>query len=889
MEPYKLSIKELFFYLKTTKDGLTTKEAELRLKKYGLNSIRERGTKNPTLIFLSQFINPLILTLIIAGLITYIFNEYKDTLVILIAVLSNAIIGFFQEFSAERRMHALKKMLVQKSIVIREGVEIEVPSKDLVPGDLVLLSAGAKIPADMRVIEGNDLTVDESALTGESLSVEKSAHAQTKEKLIPADQKNMVFMGTIILKGSGIGLVTLTGERTILGGIAEKVATVKNAKTPLQIKMDRFALFISGIVLTGVVIIFSTGLLKGLPTEVLFFQAIAVAVAAVPEGLPIVVTIAMAIGVQKMAKKNTIIRTLQSVETLGSTTVICSDKTGTLTQNQMTVESIFDGIDEYSVTGVGYEGEGEILKDNKPVKFPHDGLRTLLQIGVLSNESVLYKKNGRVFVNGDPTEGALIVSGAKAGIHQNILFEKHNLIDILPFNSGQNFMASIYNINNEHIMMVKGAPEEIVKRSNKVENGSFEKHEHMSEHFAKKGLRVLAMAYKKVPKNLTKIRPEDCHDLILCGLQGMMDPPRAEVITAIKGCQNAGIRVIMITGDHAITAKAIGETLGICHKNGEVISGIQLEEMSDTELFSKVEEVSIFARVSPNHKLRIVQQLIKRGEIVAVTGDGVNDAPALKASHLGIAMGQAGTDVSKEAANMVLKDDNFASIFQAVYEGRVVFENIRKAVAFLIPIGFATIITLFTTTILGLPTPFLPAQLLWINLVASGVQDLALAFEPGDKSVLLRPPRNPNEGIMSKLLLQRSVLVGLFISIGVILIYYISLNSGQSIEVSRTLAVTTMVVFQFFQVLNARSESMSVFKMNPFSNRFLIIALLGSAIAHIFVLYVPALEWLFSMQALSLREWLMITITASSVIMVVELDKIIRKKIEARRGIEPLQ
>lgn len=889
MEPYKLSIKELFFYLKTTKDGLTAKEAELRLKKYGLNSIRERGTKNPTLIFLSQFINPLILILIIAGLITYIFNEYKDTLVILIAVLSNAIIGFFQEFSAERRMHALKKMLVQKSIVIREGVEIEIPSKDLVPGDLVLLSAGAKIPADMRVIEGNDLTVDESALTGESLPVEKSAHAQTKEKLIPADQKNMVFMGTIILKGSGIGLVTLTGERTILGGIAEKVATVKNAKTPLQIKMDRFALFISGIVLTGVVIIFSTGLLKGLPTEVLFFQAIAVAVAAVPEGLPIVVTIAMAIGVQKMAKKNTIIRTLQSVETLGSTTVICSDKTGTLTQNQMTVESIFDGIDEYSVTGVGYEGEGEILKDNKPVKFPHDGLRTLLQIGVLSNESVLYKKNGRVFVNGDPTEGALIVSGAKAGIHQNILFEKHNLIDILPFNSGQNFMASIYNINNEHIMMVKGAPEEIVKRSNKVENGSFEKHEHMSEHFAKKGLRVLAMAYKKVPKNLTKIRPEDCHDLILCGLQGMMDPPRAEVITAIKGCQNAGIRVIMITGDHAITAKAIGETLGICHKNGEVISGIQLEEMSDTELFSKVEEVSIFARVSPNHKLRIVQQLIKRGEIVAVTGDGVNDAPALKASHLGIAMGQAGTDVSKEAANMVLKDDNFASIFQAVYEGRVVFENIRKAVAFLIPIGFATIITLFTTTILGLPTPFLPAQLLWINLVASGVQDLALAFEPGDKSVLLRPPRNPNEGIMSKLLLQRSVLVGLFISIGVILIYYISLNSGQSIEVSRTLAVTTMVVFQFFQVLNARSESMSVFKMNPFSNRFLIIALLGSAIAHIFVLYVPALEWLFSMQALSLREWLMITITASSVIMVVELDKIIRKKIEARRGIEPLQ
>lgn len=878
MEPYKLSIKELLFHLKTNEKGLSSNEAEKRLKLHGLNLVQERGIKNPLLIFLHQFLNPLILILVLAGIVTFLLKEFKDTMVIAIAVMSNALIGFFQEFTAEKKMHALKSMLAPKVISIRDGEETEILAKNLVKGDIVLLSAGNKVPADMRLIEGNNTSVDESALTGESVTVEKSIHALFKENLVPADQKNMLFMGTVVVKGSGVGVITQTGTKTVLGGIAEKVATVTDAKTPLQIKMDRFAIFISAIVLFGILIIFTTGIMKNLPIEQLFLQAIAVAVAAVPEGLPIVVTIAMAIGIQRMAKKNTVIRSLPSVETLGSTTVICSDKTGTLTKNQMTVEALFDGNYEYQVTGTGYESSGDILKNGKKIEKPHDGLRNVLRIGVMCNESVLYKKNGSTLVNGDPTEGALIIAAKKADIHQNILYDLHHKIDILPFNSGQNFMACIYEIDGEHILMAKGSPEEIAGRSIESDNSTIDKHLEIAEKFAGKGLRVLAMAYKIVPKNITNIKPEDCQKMIFAGLQGMMDPPRPDAKTSIQSCQKAGIRVIMITGDHTITAKAIGSYLGICSPKSQVVNGSELEQMSDRDLFNKVQEVSVFARVSPNHKLRIVEQLMKHGEIVAVTGDGVNDAPALKAAHIGIAMGKTGTDVAKEASDMVLRDDNFASIFKAVYEGRVVFENIRKAVAFLIPIGFSAIITLFITTILGLPTPFLPAQLLWINLVASGISDLSLAFEPGDKQILDKPPRKRGEGIMSKILLQRSILVGLLISMGVVIVFIMSLNNGLSLETGRTMAVTTMVLFQFFQVLNARSETVSIFKISIFSNKFLLFGLLGSAIAHILVLHIPAFEWLFSMTPLSFLQWVLIIIMASSVIIAVETDKALRRK-----------
>lgn len=880
MEFYKLTHDAIFEHLHTAEKGLSEKEARRRLEVHGLNVIEETEGRGLLGIFLSQFKSPLIFILLIAGIMTYLFEEYKDTIVIAIAVLSNAIIGFLQEFNAERSIKSLKNMLVPKAVVLRDYDEVEINAEKLVPGDVVIMTAGSKVPADMRLLSAAELTVDESSLTGESLAVDKAPHALTRDNLTPGDQKNMVFMGTTILKGHAVGVVVQTGKHTVLGSIALRVSTVDIAKTPLQIKMNRFAQFVSGVVLTGVVLIFGAGIWTGLPSKELFFQVIAVAVAAIPEGLPIVVTIAMAIGIQRMAKKNTIIRTLPSVETLGSTTVICSDKTGTLTQNQMTVEKIFDGKHVYEVDGTGYDTKGSISHDGIKLKKPHDGLLTILKIGVLCNESILVHKGERITVNGDPTEAALIISAAKAGIHQEKIQSEIPLLQMIPFQSGKNYMATLHEIEGEKYMYVKGSPEALVALSEKGENTSTKEYLSQAEQMAKDGLRVLGMAYKKLPKSTKTISDKDIMGLIFCGIQGMMDPPRREAMSAVKSCQKAGIRVIMITGDHAVTAKAIGAMIGICEHTSPVITGVELEKMSDADLYSHVESVSVFARVSPEHKLRIVQQLMKRGEVVAVTGDGVNDAPALKAAHIGIAMGRSGTDVAKEAANMVIRDDNFASIFKAVYEGRVVFDNIRKAVAFLIPTGFAAIITILVTILIGVPSPYLAVQLLWINLVASGIQDIALAFEPGDRHILRQPPRSPNEGIMSRVLLHRSFLVGIVISVGVLFVYFFALQRGVDLDVARTMAVTTMVFFQFFQVWNSRSEKESIFTMNPLSNEFLFVGLIGSFLAHLLVLYHPALEWLFSMRPLDVMQWVQILAVASTIIIVVEIDKALRRKAE---------
>lgn len=877
MEAYQMNLSELYKHLRTSEHGISTTEARHRLKIHGYNIIEEASGKHPLKILLGQFTSPLIFILMVAGLITFLFQEYKDAIVIALAVLSNAVIGFIQEFNAERSMRALKKMLVQRTIVFRNGEEDEIPAEELVPGDVVILTAGAKVPADIRLIESNDLTADESALTGESLTVEKAIHALSRPHLTPGDQKNVVFMGTTIVKGGGVGVVVKTGGQTILGSIAEKVATVEIAQTPLQVKMNRFAQYVTGIVLSGVVLIFVAGLLKGLSTQDLFFQAIAVAVASIPEGLPIVVTVAMAIGIQRMAKKDTIIRTLPSVETLGSTTVICSDKTGTLTKNQMTVEKIYDGKAVYTVTGAGYEFTGQILHDDQPIQKPHDGLLTLLKIGALCNETIMIHKDTGVELNGDPTEAALIVSAAKAGIHQEKILIDQNRIDMIPFQSGTNYMATLHIIHGKKVMYVKGSPEAIAALSKTGEHADVAEYLSTAESFAKSGLRVLGMAYRELPDNTTHLSESDVSELIFCGLQGMMDPPREEAMHAVKQCQAAGIRVVMITGDHAVTAKAIGTHIGICDHGSRVVTGTELEQMSDADLFGMVKTISVFARVSPNHKLRIVSSLMKHGEVVAVTGDGVNDAPALKAAHLGVAMGKSGTDVAKEAANMILRKDSFESIYQAVYEGRVVFANIRKAVAFLIPTGFAAIITIFVSIVIGIPSPYLAAQLLWINLVASGIQDIALAFEPGDKHLVKEPPRSPSEGIMSKLLWQRSILVGATISAGVLFVYLFALHRGLDLPLARTLAVTTMVFFQFFQVLNARSEHQSVFGMNPLSNKVLFYALIGSAASHLLVLYLPALEWLFSMKPVSWLQWGLILTVSSTIILVVEIDKGIRR------------
>jgi Ca2+-transporting ATPase len=755
-----------------------------------------------------------------------------------------------------------------------------------------------------------------------------------------------------------------TVSRTVLGRIAKDVQELGVTKAPLQEKIDRFANTIGIIVLVASALLFLIGILVGISAQDMFMTAVAAAVAAIPEGLPIVVTITLAIGTARMAQRNAIIRKLPAVETLGSTTVICSDKTGTLTKNEMTVKLVYDGRHVYEVTGSGYEPQGDILEEGRRINTTADPeLLMLFRIGLLCNESDIYLENDQYKVDGDPTEAALIVSAMKAGLKPEEEREHYPQLFIIPFESERGYMASLHRMGERQLIFVKGAPEKLLDICQECRFYEWENVPGVADHFAKEGLRVLGLAYKEVPVQQTEITMADLQTgLIFAGLQGMIDPPRPEAVDAVAGCKRAGIRVVMITGDHAITAGAIAKKVGIVEEEEvvedlaakpvetmtdeelftvtkelanvlaqhagldsrtplgltgkhvqaladmeifaflkevlaalvkragpegavrHVLTGRELETMSDTALFHLVQKVSVYARVAPHHKLRITQQLLKHGEIVAMTGDGVNDAPALKAAHIGVAMGKTGTDVAKEASDMVIADDNFASIYRAVELGRVVFDNIRKVTFFLIPTGIAAIISILATVMLGLPLPYLPAQLLWINLVTNGLQDVALAFEPGEKDVLERPPRHPQEGIMSRLLIERTILVALIISAGIVYEFTHSLNEGASLDKARTIAVTTMVFFQFFQAFNSRSELHSLFSMNPLGNPFLFFGTIAAFLAQLAAIYLPAMQWIFRMEPIGAMEWLRIGLVSFTVVIAVEIDKLVRRVIASARS-----
>ncbi len=894
MNWYQISTKDIYHQLKTSEKGLSSQEVEKRLKEYGYNKLTEEERINKLKIFIHQFASPLIYILIVAGIITIALKEYIDAGVLLSVVIINALIGYFQEYKAEQSIRALKKMLIPKARVLREGIEREISSEELVPGDIVILYSGIRVPADIRLIHTVELKIDESILTGESVPVEKHYHTIREENLTYGDQKNMAFTGTIVVSGRAKGVVVETGMNTVFGKIAKHIKEAETVKAPLQDKITKFANAIGILVLLASLLLFVVEVIIGETLKTAFMTAVAAAVAAIPEGLPVVVTIALAIGVARMAKHNAIIRKLHAVETLGSTTVIGSDKTGTLTKNEMTVKIIYDGKDTYEVEGSGYTPEGKILYEGFPinVKEKHH-LINVLRIGLLCNESSVYLEDGDYKIEGDPTEAALIISAIKGGLEIEVEKERYKQIALIPFESERGYMATLHIHKGKKYIYVKGAPERVIEMCIRDGYGNDIDREKIltkATEFAKRGLRVLAFAYREVSDDIEELtckEVEKCdaiHGLVFAGLQGMIDPPRPEAIEAIKGCKKAGIRVIMITGDHAVTAKAIGEMLGIGESKSKVLTGKDLSKMSDEELFQIVKEVSIYARVSPEHKLRIVEQLKRNGEIVAVTGDGVNDAPALKAAHIGIAMGKSGTDVAKEASDMVLADDNFVSIFHAVREGRIVFDNIRKVTFFLIPTGVASIISIIFAIVFGFPIPYLPAQILWINFVTNAIQDIALAFEPGEKGVLERPPRDPKEGIMSRVLIERTIIVGTLISLGVIYTFMNSLESGASIEKARTIAVTTMVFFQFFQAWNSRSEYESVFKINPLSNKILFIGLIFATFAQIAFVYSPALQWVFRTEAISFEDWRNIILVSLSVIGVVEIDKWFRRRKRLKRA-----
>jgi Ca2+-transporting ATPase len=620
----------------------------------------------------------------------------------------------------------------------------------------------------------------------------------------------------------------------------------------------------------------------------MFMVAVATAVSAIPEGLPVAVTIAMAIGISRMARRNAIIRRLPAVETLGSTTVICSDKTGTLTKNEMTVTLIYDGEHTYEVTGSGYEPAGEILHEHIPVhKTEMNNLLHVLRTGLLCNESNMYEEDGVYKVDGDPTEGALIVSAMKAGLNPEEEKDRFPGIAMIPFESERGYMATLHTRKGRNIIYVKGAPEKVLDMcapgmhddKTRITHAA-----HIADEFAKEGLRVIAMAYKEVSHGKEELTHDDIRKgMVYAGLQGMMDPPREETQSAVEKCTRAGIRTVMITGDHAVTAQAVARQTGISTDNAQVLTGRELEAMDNEHLSRSVKEVNVYARVSPQHKLRIVRHLLDQHEVVAVTGDGVNDAPALKAAHIGIAMGMKGTDVAKESSDMVIADDNFASIFSAVEEGRVVYDNIKKVTLFLVSCGLGELLAISATIVMGFPIPYIPAQILWLNLVTNGLQDVALAFEPGEKGITHKPPRDPGERILSRLIIRRTILMGIILAAGTVYVFISRLDAGVSLERARTAALTTMVFFQFYQAFNCRSETQSMFRMSIMTNPFLLFSMVAAFFAQMAVIYVPALQWVFRTVPLSVNEWIQIALVSMTVIIAVEIDKWVRKRVPPAR------
>jgi P-type Ca2+ transporter type 2C len=891
---YQLTRDEALRALVSTPEGLTSSEAALRLEKYGPNKLEGEKATSLLKVFLNQFRNPLIYILLSAAGVTAGLGQLKDSAVILVVIVINSIIGVWQELRAEQSIRALQKLSVPKARVLRDGVEVEVDSASLVPGDLVVLVSGDKVPADLRLVSTKELRVEEAMLTGESLPAIKKADAISEEGLTPGDQINMAFMGTLIVSGRGRGLVAATGVHTLLGQIAENVRGVSLTKTPLQESFERFAKRLGLVVLGLCVLLFGVGFALGMEKLELFMTAVAVSVAMIPEGLPVVVTITLAIGVSRMAKRHAIIRKLHAVETLGSTTVICSDKTGTLTRNEMTVKAIYDGHDDYEVLGSGYEPVGEIRHgdlDAGPAEIkPGSNLEMALRIGLLCNESTLVKENGSFTVKGDPTEGALIVSALKAGLDLEKERREYPQLSIIPFESERGYMATLHEHRGHKLVFLKGAPEKLLHLCSLERSPEACRMDDLlraSGEYGRRGLRVLALGWKEVSSHhadTKELNEEMTHGVMFAGLQAIIDPPRPEAVQAVADLSGAGIRTVMITGDHAITALAIAERLGIGGPDPHVLTGREIEEMADDHLGEKVATTGVYARVSPTHKLRIARQFMKRGEIVAMTGDGVNDAPALKAAHIGVAMGRTGTDVAKEAADMVLTDDNFASIAGAVYEGRVVFENIRKVTLYLIGGGLAILLAILGTILLGVPLPFNATQIIWLNFVTSALQDVSLAFEPGEPNLMKLPPRSPDEGILSGVLLRRILVAGVTIALGTLTLFVWALRSGAPLEEARTIAVTSVVFFQLLQVLNSRSLSLSLFKTGLAGNPLLVLVMTVALLAHVAVVYVPQLEWLVRTTPLSGSTFAIVLLVALSVMATVEVDKHFLRRARLRTG-----
>jgi len=870
--------------------GLSPFEAKHRLEKFGPNTVTMRKQKGPFHRFLLQFHQPLVYILLAAAFVTLFLQEWVDSSVIFGVVIINAIIGFVQESKAESAIESLKKMMTTQTNVLRDGKWQEIDAVNLVVGDIVQLQSGDKVPADVRLIRCRDLQVDESALTGESVPVIKKEEVLDPETIL-ADRRNMAYGGTLVTYGQARAVVVATGDGTETGRISELIASVADLSTPLTKKIAAFSKILLIAILVLAAATFAVGLWRGENIVYMFMAAVALAVGAIPEGLPAAVTITLAVGVNRMAKKKAIIRKLPAVETLGSTTVICSDKTGTLTENQMTVKKIFAGNNFYEVEGNGYAPEGLLLHEGKAITgempFP---LRETLLAGLLCNDSRLVQEDNLWRIEGDPTEGALIVAALKAYIKPEKVKDEMPRLDEIPFESERQFMATLHEVkaDGEKIIYIKGAVEKILEDCSDnicIEDGraTLNKDEILAnaDLMAQDGLRVLALARKVTDKE--NIEVEDClSGLTFLGLQGMIDPPRTEAIAAVRSCHKAGIMVKMITGDHAITATEIARQLNIGQEKGSgegkpiTLTGKELEKLTDEGLIKEAERTSVFARVAPEQKLRLVEALQASDHVVAMTGDGVNDAPALKQANIGIAMGITGTDVSKEAADMVLMDDNFASITRAVEEGRRIFDNLVKFITWTLPTNGGEGLVILAAIFSGVTLPILPVQILWINMTTAILLGLMLAFEPGEPDIMNYPPREPNSPILSGILITRILLVTVLMLGAVFSIFVWQKNQGYPLAEARTVAVNLFVMIELTYLFNCRSLTKSMFKIGILSNPWVLFGSATMIILQLFYTYSPVMNRIFGSQPISGKDWLMIIAISLLVYGVIGLEKWLR-------------
>jgi len=858
MDPnwHSMKIEDLNRNLKTGPGGLSREEAERRLKEFGFNELREIRRVTALRIFLGQFKDIFVIMLLAAILISVLVGEMVDALTISAIVVLNAVVGFVQEYRSEKAMEAMKKLTAPKARIIRDGKETLIPAREVVPGDAAILEAGDRIPADGRLLEAIDLKTDEAVLTGESTPVEKKAIVVKAETPV-GDRKNMVFMATHTTYGRGKAVITSTGMSTEFGKIAEMVQTIEEEEPPLKLKLRQFAKKLGIIIVIVCAVIFLLEVVRFLlgasgeeRISEMFLIPIALAVSAVPEGLPAIVTVTLALGARELARRNAVIRRLSSAETLGSTTIICSDKTGTLTKGEMTVRKIYVNDEIIGVTGVGYESKGEFYRDKNLVDPKEDvHLNLLLRIGTLCNNA----KYEEPKIIGDPTEGALIVAAAKAGILQDATESKYPRLDEIPFSSERKRMTTIHRTpEGELVAYVKGAPETILERCTHVFKGGEvrrlgerEKEEilEVNDELASEALRILGTAYRDLPKTLKDFTEENVENhLIFVGLMGMIDPPREEVKEATRLCEKAGIKPVMITGDHKLTAIAIAKDIGIL-KSGLVLTGEELEQMSDEEFEKVIEDVGVYARVYPEQKIRIVKALKKKGHIVAMTGDGVNDAPALKRADIGVAMGISGTDVAREASDIVLTDDNFATIVNAVEGGRTIYDNIRKSSFFLLRCNFDELALIGTFALLGLKLPLTAGMILWINLVTDGGPALALTMDPPEKDVMERPPRNPNEGVLhGRMASIIATFVTQFLLTGGLFYWQYYMLPGPLTELklaqARTMAFIRATLQELFVVWNCRSEKRNAFRVEFLSNKFLLVAVVISGLLTILVPFI---------------------------------------------------